>query len=100
MSSFIFYIGFVLITALLYWPSCWAYFALSGRRFTPWGFWAVGTYNVLCACFHGFFVRDSTLPFMGHVDNSVMGWLSLVMIFVHVFTLPTNWEQKRWFKRK
>lgn len=60
----------------------------------------MGTYNVLCASIHGFFVQDSTLPFMGDLDNSVMGWLSLVMIFVHVFTFPVYWERKRCFLRK
>lgn len=100
MSNFIFYPLFVLITVLLYWPSYWAYFAFSGRNFSPFKFWGVGIYNVLFGSIHVLFVQDSTLPFMGRVDNSVMGWLSLVMIFVYAFTLPANWERKRWFSRK
>ena len=95
MTNFIFYPAFVLITLLLYWPSYWAYFAFSGRRFSALKFWGAGIYNVLCASIHGFFLRDSTLPFIGYADNSVMGWLSLVMIFIHVCTLPDNLERKR-----
>ena len=100
MNDYIFYPVFVLLTALFYFPALWSSFAFSGSRFSIIKFWGVMIYTVMCASIHGFFVQDSTLPFIGYVDNSVMGWLSLVMIFVHVFTLPTNWEQKRWFKRK
>ena len=100
MSNFIFYPVFVLITALLYLPSCWAYFAFSGHNFSPYKFWIVSIYNILCGSMHVFFVQDGTLLFLGRVDNSVMGWISLVMIFVYAFTLPVSWERKRWFSRK
>ena len=100
MSDFIFYPAFVLITVLLYVPSCWAHFAFSGNNFTPFKFWVVAIYNILCGSMHVFFVQYGTLPFLGRVDNSVMGWLSLVMIFFYVFTHPDNWERKRWFSRK
>ncbi len=100
MSNFIFYPVFILITVLLYWPSFWANYAWSGRRYSAFKFWGVGSYNVLCAAIHNFYVRDSTLPFMGHVDNAVMGWISLVMIFVHISTFPVEWERKRWFSRQ
>ena len=100
MNNFIFYPAFVLLTALLYWPALWASFAFSGSRFSLIKFWGALIYTVLCASIHGFFLRDSTLPFMGYVDNSVMGWISLVMIFVYAFTLPVSWERKRWFSRK
>lgn len=100
MSNFIFYPAFVLITGLMYWPSYWAYFAFSGRNFSPFKFWVMGIYNVLLGSIHVFFVQDSTLPFMGRVDNAVMGWISLVMIFAYAFTLPANWERKRLFSQK
>ncbi|KTC16178.1 hypothetical protein AO391_12330 [Pseudomonas marginalis ICMP 9505] len=88
------------MTVLLYWPSYWAYFAFSGKRFSPLKFWGVIVYNILFGSIHVFFVQDGTLPFMGQVDNSVMGWVSLVMIFVYSFSLPADWERKRWFSLK
>ena len=54
MSNFIFYPVFILITVLLYWPSFWAYYAWSGRRYSAFKFWGVGSYNVLCATIHNF----------------------------------------------
>lgn len=59
MNNFIFYVVFVLITVLLYWPAYGASFAFSGRGFSPWKFWGVGTYNVLCASIHGFFCKTA-----------------------------------------
>lgn len=100
MNNFIFYPVFVLITALLYVPSYWAYFAFSGRNFSPCKFWAVAIYNIFCGSIHVFFVQDGALLFLGRVDNTVMGWISLVMIFVYAFTLPANWDRKSWFSRK
>ncbi|NNA03154.1 hypothetical protein [Pseudomonas lundensis] len=95
MNDTVFYLLFVLITVLLYWPSYRASQAFSGRRFSPLKLFAVGLYNLLCGAIHVFFVNYSTLPFIGHADNDVMGWLSLVMVFVYTFTLPTEWERKR-----
>lgn len=99
MNNFIFYPVFVLITALLYVPSYWAYFAFSGRNFSPASFGQLlsTTYSV---DLYMFFVQDGTLLFLGRVDNTVMGWISLVMIFVYAFTLPANWDKTLVFHRK
>ncbi|SHM96242.1 hypothetical protein SAMN05216593_1058 [Pseudomonas asturiensis] len=97
MSNFSVYLIFMVTTTLFYFPAFWARYALSGHHFSAPKLWGFIIYNVACGHVHFKFASLGTLPFLGTVDNSVLGWISLFMVIAHALSLPSPKERKRFF---
>ena len=100
MSEFIGYLGYLTMTLLLYAPPFWARWGFSGDNYSEWKLALVFYYNGACAFFHIYFIQTGAILFYGPMDNSVLGWVSMVMVGVHVRTRPAPWIRPRWFVRK
>lgn len=88
------------LTILIYLPALWARHAFSGRNFSNAKYWIALIYNLLCMRIHKHIIRSSTLPFWGEIDNSITGWLSFLMYFIHGFSMPSKKEKKYGLFRK
>lgn len=72
----------------------------SGVGFTLGRFRVALTYNILLIIFHLNFSKSGEILLIGKYDNSVMGWVSLVLVFLHGFSIPNEYEYKPWLRRK
>jgi len=100
MSGLSFYLIFTTIAIALYIPSRWSKSAFSGEHYTPAKYWLAVSYNMVLSFIHNRFVQTGKLPYIGYTDNSVMGWLSMVMMVLHLCSLPAPWLRRPWFKRR
>lgn len=96
MNDWIEYFAFVTIAFLAYTPSRWAKFALSGKNFTTPKLLAATFYNLIIIVIHMDFLKTSNIPFYGHMEKYILGWLSMVMIWLHASALPMEWKIRPW----
>ncbi|WP_421523376.1 hypothetical protein [Pseudomonas yamanorum] len=95
MSDVYFYLTYALVTLLFYIPSLLARFRWSGSGFSKLKFFGVLVYNILFVYVHMKYVKYGYLPFFGEREDPVLGWVSFVMIFLYMFSMPVTWERKR-----
>lgn len=91
---------FIAATLLLYIPLAWARWAFGVEHWgkVRMGFWSY--YNILPIFFHMYFLDTGTVMLYGVIDNSILGWLSLFMILLHLFTGPAPGLRPKRFVRK
>ncbi|WP_236430329.1 hypothetical protein, partial [Pseudomonas syringae] len=89
-----------LISVIFYLPALYARFLLSGKKLSSIVFWSLLTYNFSFTYIHLDFARNGKLPFLGHMDNSIIGWVSYFFIFAHAFSFPSPVSQKKWVPKK
>ncbi|GAB7533127.1 hypothetical protein PS3A_55430 [Pseudomonas sp. 3A(2025)] len=100
MNDWIEHFVFVTLAILLYAPSRWAKFALSGQSFTTTKLLAATFYNLIVIVIYMDFIKTSNIPFYGHLDKYILGWLSMAMIWLHASALPMEWQRRPWRLRK
>ncbi|MEX5575426.1 hypothetical protein Q1J52_21090 [Pseudomonas lijiangensis] len=93
MIELLIYPAFLICSLLLYALSLLAKYYFSGKNFSSLKFWLVMAYNIALGNLHFKFVAFSTLPFVGVIDNSILGWLSYLFAIAHAFTLPSPKEK-------
>ncbi|WP_297834938.1 hypothetical protein [Pseudomonas sp.] len=90
----------ITLSVLFYLPALWARFTFSANKFSPGIFAIVVGYNMLFGIVHQIFLEEGTLPFIGAIDNSNIGWLSCLFLIAHAEAVPFPWTRKRWFFMK
>lgn len=92
---------FIIATSIaLYLPARWAKFAFSGRGFTKARLWTAMIYNIYFGSLHMYFMEKGHIPFYGPMDRGLLSWVSIVMIWLHVAAIPTQWKARSWRQRK
>lgn len=97
VSNIFIYAGYLFFTVLFYLPPLWASSAWSGNKFSRWKLLVVSIYNIFFTYAHMKFVDQGYILFVGYVDKSILGWVSLFMILLYVSTIPDEQEQRNWF---
>jgi hypothetical protein len=46
---------------------------------------------------HG--AKEGVLPFVGTLDNTIIGWLSLATVLAYALSFPAEQDRKRWYSR-
>lgn len=54
-------------------------------------------YNIFFIYLHRKYIEQGKILFVGEADNSVLGWVSLFMILLYMFTMPVEWERRGGF---
>lgn len=99
-NNICFYLAFTITSITLYTFARLSKFAFSGENYTPLKFWLSFICNFTIMFIHLRFVRTGKLPFIGPTENSVMGWLSMLMTVLHACSLPVHRHRKSWLKRR
>ncbi|WP_147461934.1 MULTISPECIES: hypothetical protein [Pseudomonas syringae group] len=93
-------LALLVASVIFYSPSLYARYLLSGKKLSSTVFWSLLAYNFSFTYIHLDFARNGKLPFLGHMDNSIMGWVSYFFIFAHAFSFPSPPNQKNGYPRK
>ncbi len=88
------------IIVVIYIPAHWAKFAFSGKGFSNTKLWILMIYNIYAGSLHMYFLEKGHIPFYGSMDRFPLGWLSALMIFLHISAIPTTWKRRPWRLRK
>lgn len=100
MSTFTSQTIYLLAVILFYLPSFWARYAFSGKKYSTGKYFTTMSYNLFFGIIHIDFLRKGTLPFIGSLDNSTLGWLSLAALIAYAFSLPDERARTPWFKKR
>jgi hypothetical protein len=100
VNEIVFNIIFGALSLLFFLISRWMRMRWSGMGFTLGRFKIAITYNILLIIFHLTFSETGEILLIGKYDNSVMGWISLALVFLHGFSIPNEYDYKPWFRRK
>lgn len=99
MNNATFYMIFIALCIAFYLPPLWAKFACSGKTYNHTVFCAVMTYNTFFVYVHWRFAETGNLPFAGAHEKTVMGWVSLFMLFAYGYAIPSEHESQRRLKK-
>lgn len=104
MNSLLHYSTFTAVSLSLYILARRIKSSYSGENYTPLKFWLAVSYNMTLCFIHYRFAQTGKLPYIGHTDNSIIGWPSLTLTFLHIFSLPAlrprRWRWRWRFKGK
>lgn len=95
MSSAHFHIIFIVTTSLLYFPAAWMKITWSRENYSQAKYLVARGYSMVMCIFHLNFVKNGEIFFIGVMENSVMGWVSMGMSILHAFTVPSSAREPR-----
>ncbi|WP_219060926.1 hypothetical protein [Pseudomonas sp. UMAB-08] len=91
---------FPLLTFIFYLPTLWAVHAFSDMKFSKEKLILVVFYIYIFVYIHLPFSTTGVLPFVGKLDNSIIGRLSFFMKYAHAASFPVPDVRRKWFLRR
>jgi len=96
MTGLLEHLIFFITAIFVYLPARKMKFYFSGKNFTTTKCLTATTYNLIIIVIHMDFLKTSNIPFYGHMEKYILGWLSMVMIWLHASALPMEWKIRPW----
>lgn len=93
------YLGFIVLTILLYLPVLWARWAFGVANYYKRKLGTISFYNLIPIFFHAVFWGSGEILLYGPIDSSLLRWLSPPMILLHLLTAPSHWMKPKFFVR-
>lgn len=75
-------------------------YLFSGRNYSKRKLYLATFYSILIACLYFEYVKTGIIPFYGALDRTILGWVSLIMIFMHTSTIPREWKVRRGYLKR
>lgn len=95
MSSTYFYVIFIATASLLYFPAVWMRIAGSQEKYSQAKYLVALSYSMAMCISHLNFIMNGEIFFIGTMENSAMGWISMGMSILHASTVPSSARKPR-----